>query len=133
MFKAINKIKKNQKGAAALEMALVFPIFLLFVLGIIEFTRAYWILHTMQLGIDEAGRYAMLHTSASDSVIVSTAKANMYGLDGSQFTVTSASQNINGLSYKVITATYPFNFIVPNLLPFNSITFSRTTSVPLMP
>lgn len=132
MRRIISKIKGNE-GVAAIEMALIFPIFLLFILGIIEFSRAYWILHTMQLGVDEAGRYAMVHTTANDSQIVAIAKANMYGLDGTQFTVTSTSENISGVSYKVITVTYPFNFIVPNLLPFNSITFNRSTSVPLLP
>jgi Flp pilus assembly protein TadG len=126
-------IKKNESGTAALEMAFVLPVFMLFVLGIIEFSRAYWVLHTMELSIEEAARYAIVNTTLSDSQIISKAQANLYGFDSSQFTITSISQNSNGVTYKVITATYPFNFVVPNLLPFNGITLTRSVSAPLIP
>lgn len=128
----IRKIRRDEKGAAALEMALVFPIFLLFIFGIMEFTRAYWILHTMELSVEDAARYAIVNTSASDSTIVAKAKESLYGFDSSQFTVTSVSQNSNGVTYKVITASYPFNFIIPNLIPFNNITLTRSVSAPLL-
>jgi Flp pilus assembly protein TadG len=133
MLNIIKKFQKGEQGAAAVEMAFVFPLFLLFVLGIIEFARAYWTLNSMQLTIDEAGRYAMLHTQASDSQIISTAQANLYGLDPTQFTVTSNSQTTNGVIYKVITASYTFSFVAPGVLPFGDITLTRSTSVPLMP
>lgn len=132
MPKPIRKINRDEKGAAAIEMALVFPVFLLFIFGIMEFTRAYWVLHTMELSIEEAARYAIVNTSAYDSAIVAKAQENLYGLDSSQFTITSVSQNVNGVTYKVITASYPFNFVVPNLLPFNGITLTRTVSAPLL-
>lgn len=128
----IRKIRYDEKGAAALEMALVFPVFLLFIFGILEFTRAYWTMHTMDLSIEEAARYAIVNTTATDTSIVAKAKDNLYGFDSSQFTITSVSQNINGVTYKVITATYPFNFVVPNLLPYNGITLTRTVSAPLL-
>ncbi len=126
------RIKNDEKGTAAIETALLFPLFILFVLGIMEFSRGFWVLHTMQLGVDQAGRWAMVNTSATDSQIISTAKSNMYGLDPAQFTVTSQSQNISGVTYKVISVSYVFNFIIPNLLPFNSVTFNRSTIVPLI-
>jgi Flp pilus assembly protein TadG len=132
MLNIMRKIKRSEEGTAAIEMAMVFPIFMLFILGIIEFSRAYWTLHTMDLSIEEAARYAIVNTTAYDSAIVAKAKDNLYGFDSSQFTITSQSQNINGITYKVITATYPFNFIIPNLLPFNSITLTRTVSAPII-
>ncbi len=132
MYRLIKKFKKSELGAAAIEMALVFPLFILFVLGIIEFSRAYWILHTMQLAIEEAARYATINTTAYDSAVISKAQENLYGFNSSQFTITSASQNVSGVTYKVITASYQFNSVVPNLLPFNGITLTRSISAPLM-
>jgi len=128
----VKRIRIDEKGAAALEMALVFPVFILFIFGIIELSRAYWVLHTMELAIEEAARYAIVNTSAYDSEIVTKAKDNLYGFDSSQFTVTSVSQNINGVTYKLITASYPFNSVVPNLLPFGSIPLTRSVSAPLL-
>lgn len=133
MIKLIKRIIRHKQGAAAIEMALVFPVFILFVLGIIEFSRAYWVLHTMQLAIEEAARYTIVNTTAYDSAIISKVQENLYGFNSSQFTITSVSQNISGVTYKVITASYPFNFAVPNLLPFNGITLARSVSAPLIP
>lgn len=112
-------------------MALVFPIFLFFVMGMIEFGRAYWTLNSMQYAVDEAGRYAMLNVAASDSQIVSVAKSNLNGLNSSQFNISSSSQTSNGVIYKVIKATYSFTFITPILLPFGNMTLKRSTTVPL--
>lgn len=127
------KLQQDEKGAAAVEMAFVLPVFLLFVLGIIEFGRAYWTMNSMQLAIDEAGRYAMVHVTATDSQIISTAKANLYGLNPNQFTITSQSQTMNGINYKTIKATYTFSFIAPRVLPFGNITLTRQTEVPILP
>src|SRR5262249_4643017 len=133
MSKIRAAFRSNEAGATAVEMACVTPILLLFILGIIAFARAYWVLDSMQLAVDEAGRYAMVHIAASDSQIISTAKANLYGLDSSDFTVTSRSQTSGGVTYKVITATYTFNFIASRVLPYGNITLSRATTVPLIP
>jgi Flp pilus assembly protein TadG len=133
MLRIARQLRKNETGAAMVEMAFVLPIFLLFILGVMEFGRAFWTLHSMQLAIDEAGRYAMVHTAASNSQIVSNAQSNLYGLDSSQFTVTATSQTNNGVNYKVIKATYAFSFIAPGILPFGDITLTRTTTVPLIP
>lgn len=132
MLTGLKKLWKNSEGVEAIEMAFVLPVFLLFVVGIIEFGRAYWISDSMQLSIDEAGRYAMLNTTATDSQIISTAKSNLYGLDPNAFTVTSTSQTISGINYKRINATYIFTFSIPNLFPFGDITLTRQTTVPLL-
>ena len=132
MFWNTTQFKRDEKGAAAVEMAFILPVFLLFVLGIIEFGRAYWTYNSMQLAIDEAGRYAMIHTTASDSQIASTAKANLYGLDPSKFTITTANTTSNGINYKIIKATYTFSFIAPGVLPFGNILLTRQTEVPIL-
>jgi len=133
MFLTARPFHKSEAGAAVVETALVLPIFLLFLLGLMEFCRAYWTLNSMQLSIDEAGRYAMVHASASNAQIISAAKANLYGLDSTQFTVTATSQTTSGVTYKVITAKYTFSFIAPGVLPFGNINLSRSTTVPLIP
>jgi len=133
MLRIFYKFLKDRRGAAVVEMAFVLPLFILFVLGIIEFGRAYWTWDSMQLSIDEAGRYAMTNITASDAQIVSVAQNNLYGLAPGNFTITSKSQVSSGVTYKVITATYPFSFVAPGVLPFGNFTLSRSTTVPLMP
>jgi Flp pilus assembly protein TadG len=129
----LRQFLKKENGTAAVEMAFIFPMFILFVVAMIEFGRAYWTWNSMQRAIDEAGRYAMVHITASDSQIVSTARANLSGLNPNSFTVTSVSTVSSGITYKTITATYPFDFVAPGVLPYGSFTLTRSTRVPQLP
>lgn len=54
---------KGQSGAVAVEFALVLPIFLVLVLGIFEFGRAFNIQISLSEAAREAARYAAIHQS----------------------------------------------------------------------
>jgi Flp pilus assembly protein TadG len=127
------RFRSNNSGATSVEMAFILPALLLFTLGLMEFCRAYWVLDSMRLSVDEAGRYAMLNVAATDTQITTNAKAKLYSLDPTKFTVTSTSQTSSGVNYKLITATYTFSFVASGLLPFGNINFSKSTRVPLIP
>src|SRR5260370_12865483 len=50
----------GEKGATAVETALVISTLLLLIFGAIEFGQAFWTYNTMVLAIEEAGRYAIV-------------------------------------------------------------------------
>ena len=58
----------GQAGQALVELALVLPIFLLIVLGVIEVSRAVWQENTLAYAAREGSRYAIVHGSAGDPV-----------------------------------------------------------------
>jgi len=58
-----SKKTKDQSGAVAVEFALVLPIFLVLVLGIFEFGRAFNIQISLSEAAREAARYAAIHQS----------------------------------------------------------------------
>ncbi len=129
----LRKLHKDNRGATAVEMALVLPMFFLFVFGIVEMGRAYWTLHTMQMAVDEAGRYVMINDTASDSQIISRVQSHLYGFNSGSFTITPSSSSASGISYKTIAISYTYSFLVPNLLPFGNLNLTRQTTVPLIP
>lgn len=51
---------RHEQGAAALEMALVLPIMLLLLFGIIDMGRFYWAQHSVVHAANEAARLAVL-------------------------------------------------------------------------
>jgi Flp pilus assembly protein TadG len=139
----------KDEGSAAVEAALVLPILLMFVIGSVEFGRALWTYHTMLLAVEEAGRYAMVYgespsllTSASCPGVTGTitssrladcavAKANAYLADyGGTGVSVSSSPDSSTPPNLTISATYPFNFITPVLLPFGPFTLSSQVTVP---
>jgi Flp pilus assembly protein TadG len=136
-------------GVTAVEFAIVAPVFLLLVFGCFEFGRAFWIWNTMQLAVDEGGRYGMVYgtrtigpwgpstNTCSTSLAqcaANYAKTQLYGLNATDFTVTGAQTGATGSATTTltITATYTFISVVPTLLNLSPITLTRTSTVPLV-
>ena len=55
------KTRKSSRGQAIVEFALVFPVFVLLLVGIFDFGRAIWVNDTLSTAAREAGRYAVVH------------------------------------------------------------------------
>ncbi len=52
-----------------IEFAFILPILMLTILGAIEFGRYYWIRNTLELAVEEAGRYATISKNATETEI----------------------------------------------------------------
>ena len=52
-------LQKNQKGQGLTEFALILPVLLLLILGVIEASRVIWAYITVQTAAREAARYAV--------------------------------------------------------------------------
>lgn len=59
--------KSKELGAVAVEFALILPIFLALVLGIVEYGRAFSIQVSMAQGAREAARYTAIHYKEAGS------------------------------------------------------------------
>ena len=53
-----------RKGATAVEFALVVPVFLVMVMGVVEVGRVLWIKATMQHAVEQTTRYFMVNNAA---------------------------------------------------------------------
>ena len=53
----------SEGGAAGVEAALVLPIFVVLLLGIVDFAQTFFIWNTLQLVVGQASRYVMVQTS----------------------------------------------------------------------
>ncbi len=54
------KLRQAEKGNVALEFAIILPVFLLIVGGIIDFGRAYWFKQTLTWASREGARYGSI-------------------------------------------------------------------------
>jgi Flp pilus assembly protein TadG len=138
-------LRGAEDGSVAIEAALVMLTLLLFIVGSVEFGRAFWTYHRMLLAVEEAGRYAMVYgaspalldAASCPSVVTVTlsncavAKANAYlAAYGATGVTVTPSEDTSTPKNLTITATYAFNFIVPKLLPFGPINLSTQVKVP---
>ncbi|HUZ75292.1 MAG TPA: TadE/TadG family type IV pilus assembly protein [Stellaceae bacterium] len=106
-----------ERGSSAVEFALVVPILLAMLFGIVEFGRALWIQGMLDYAVEQASRCASIDTSTCNSsgaiatyASQQTAPLNLPASDFTATTQTCGNQ---------VKANYPFTFVVPNLLPYN--------------
>lgn len=103
---------RDERGAALVELALVLPVLVLFVFGIVEFGRAYNARIELTSAVREGARAGAL----GGNPVTATRNAAP-GLTASQIQVAStvcpavpvANDNVS------VTATYPFHYDIPLL------------------
>jgi Flp pilus assembly protein TadG len=113
------RLRRDQRGAALLEMAFTLPLLLLISVSIFEFGRAFEVWQVLTNAAREGARVAVL-PGISDAMVTSRVQqyANAGVLDAG-VTPTVTIQRDSTISYgsgtasgSKVTVTYPFKFIV---------------------
>ena len=124
----------SDEGTVAIEAALLLPVFLLALLGVIEFGAALWQWNTMLLAVEQAGRWAMINNS--DSNLVADVENQMQAVLPSAAVCTApkpgqicvnVSSSAGTPSTMTLTASYNFNL----LALFGPFTLTSQGTVPL--
>lgn len=105
---------RSEAGAAALEFAIILPLLVMLVMGIVEFSRAYSAKEALQYAVREGARELALHNVPADAVSVTRARA--IALDDTKLTVptpASCPAAVAPTSTAEVTATYAFDFNIP--------------------
>ena len=126
------QLSVKEKGAVAVEFALVIPIFLVLVLGIFEFGRAFNIQVSLSEAARESARYVAVHysdpsfsvgaakavgVSAAPSVSLSTANVGISYQNADGTSAPKCAAGVNAVS----TVTVPTGFLtgIDKLLKVN--------------
>ena len=119
-------------GATAVEFAIVMPIFLAMVLGVIEMSRALWIKATMQYAAEQTTRYFMVNNTKTTTELETYAQARFLemGMASIVADVTYAATQDTSTTpdNMTITLTYSFEALV-SLIPVPDVTLSATANV----
>ena len=109
-----SKRLRSDRGAAAVEFALVVPVLLVLVLGIVEFGRAYNIQTTLSAAAREGVRTMALQNSAPAArTSAKSAAAPAVTLTDGQISVSAACPvaGTNTSATVTVTINYPLTFI----------------------
>lgn len=103
---------KNKKGQAMVEFAIILPILLLLIMGIIEFSLMLNSYLTIQNASREGARYGI--TGASDSDITNLVISDCSGLQSTDITVNpTPSGTRNSGDTLVVNVSYNYHMITP--------------------
>jgi len=111
---------KDQRGQALMEFALILPILILLVVGIIDFGRISYIYMNLHLTTQETVRLGGL--GKEDTEIVQFARSHFTAGDSSSLEVQISPVQLQRKSgdYITVTLKYPVQYVTPflsNILP----------------
>lgn len=136
MTHLLKRFRTNEKGAAAIEVALTLPILITIMIGILQFALILQAQGAMRHGIGEGLRMAKVDASATKSQILSETKASLSGINISKVTSMDFTRGTKSLDGEVanwgrITINYEMQPIIPFApVPPIKLTATRTVYLP---
>lgn len=121
------RLRPDCVGATAVEFALLLPVMLMLLSGMLEFGRAMWIRQDMQFAVEEAVRYALAEDTSSANAISARASALMAAVGPATaitVTTTLAADSVT------VVASVDFAPVLSGLLPPGAITLSARARMP---
>jgi Flp pilus assembly protein TadG len=121
----LRRFRNSRDGAAAVEFALVVPLFLLLVFGIVVYGAYLAVVHGVQQLAAEAARSSVAGLSDQERSALATsyvaANAQSYPLIAQDRLIVSAGQAPDNANVYVVTVRYDasnmFIYALPNLVP----------------
>lgn len=123
----VGRLRACRAGSVAVETALILPVLLLMLLGIIEFGRLMWVNSSLQYAAEEGARYGLAHSTAASSEITALVQSRLTAVVNPaavQVAVASSTASIS------VTLTYRFTFFSGDLLPYGPKTLTANSTIP---
>jgi len=95
---------RRRRGVSAIEFAIVFPILIAALFGTAAFGQAFWLRNTLQMAVDDAGRYAMASSTATTGDIRNRVLARTGVVDPTDVDVTVTPDVDGGITFVTIRA-----------------------------
>ncbi|HEY1386541.1 MAG TPA: TadE/TadG family type IV pilus assembly protein [Dongiaceae bacterium] len=126
LFRFIRRLRRSQRGVAAVEFALIAPAFFGLIMSVIDVGRYMWVLNTMQYAIDDAVRAGVVQKLSNTQIKQHAADA-LKPISASTVTVAVVS-DVNSVT---VTATSSYHFFFPISSFVETATIDLRTEMPL--
>jgi len=103
----LKKIRRNQDGAAVIEMAFALPALIVLMWMIVQLGLVFRAMSGIQHGLGEGSRMATLFPKPTDTAIQTRISSAVYGIGPGSFTIaTPVTGNADGANYLDLRVTY---------------------------
>lgn len=131
MLKFAKSLIRDRRGSTAVEMAILLVPLSLFVFGIVEVSRLYFVRHELVTLVDKLSRQIIL---ANDSSVLegwqSFITDNSILIDPTRVELLQTLFSEDGVTYHSLRLTHNFNYLVP-LIGTGALDLNYVRTVPL--
>jgi Flp pilus assembly protein TadG len=127
---------KNRSGAIAVEFAVLGPVFLVLLLGVMSYGGYFWVAHAVQQLANDSARAAVAGLSATERQSLAQSTINAEVQDYAFLTTTSANVSVSSQT-DAMTVSVAYNasntpfFTLSGLIPMPSSTITRSATIKL--
>jgi Flp pilus assembly protein TadG len=118
-------------GSVAVEFALIIPVALTILVGIVEVGRALWIRVSLQFAVEEGARYMMVHQNAADADLTAFALDKLAGIDPDSVDLSLLRETVDGTDFVTVSATFQF-YYVASLMTGEPFLLTGSSRAPLL-
>lgn len=124
-MRALTRLTRDERAVAALEFALILPVLLMMVAGLVEYGRVLFVEQAVRNIIDDAARRAVI-TSLTGDAVETEVEASLENVRGIQeYTV-----DVDDGTELSVAVSGTFNLFFGAFLPETMIAFELTTQFP---
>ncbi len=118
-----------ERGAAAVEFAIVSVVLITLMIGIVDFGRTLYVKNHLSFLADQAMRTVLVNPGITNAGLEAELRADFSAGEGTDLTVTITSETVGATDFRVLTLDYPITLFIPNLSA-GDLTLSVTRRVP---
>lgn len=107
MMRYLTKLRRDRRGAAAIEMAFALPALIMLMWMIVQLGLVFRAMSGIQHGLGEGARMATLFPKPADQAIQDKIEASVYGIGPGNFNIEEpVTGTADGASYMDLRVTY---------------------------
>lgn len=133
MWKKIRNWGHDDKGATAVEFAMVSGLLLVTLIGFLEVGRMLWLWNSAQYCVSKGARYYLTHKTISDSDLQDYINGQLENvqIDSSKITLTIAKSTTSGINFIRISGTYTYSLFAYMLPSTQDVSLSVESLLPV--
>lgn len=114
-MKRLIAVKRCQRGAAAVEFAIVSGVLVMLLIAIVDFGRTLYVKNQLSFLADQAARTVLVQPAITNAALEAELRDDFNAGDPSDLTVTISTEVVGTNTFRVLSIDYPVTLFVPNL------------------